>query len=200
MKLNTSALKRSSIGLVALAVAALPVAASAADDTANTVINASIGSTISVSSTSPVSISLTPGGSAVVSSASDTVSVSTNNSAGYTLTLADADADTDLVSGTDTIEAHDGTVVSPTALANNTWGFAVAGLGSFDGSYTAESNNDSSTSKWAGVPASGSPATIKTTASTAASETTTVWYAVKVDSSQPTGNYTDTVTYTATTN
>src|SRR5690606_36552589 len=127
MIVNTKTLKSSGMGLAVLAVLALPVAASAASDTANTVINATVESTISVSSFSPVEISLTPSGSEVVSSASDTVTVSTNNSGGYTLTLVNADGDTDLVSGTDTISAHAGTPAVPTALVINTWGYAVAG-------------------------------------------------------------------------
>lgn len=199
MKINTKTLKRSGVGLAALVVLATPVAVSAAADSSNTVINANIGSTISVSSVSPVTINLTPGGSPVVSSASDTVSVSTNNSTGYYLTLADADANTNLEAGANTIAAHSGTHAAPSALANNTWGYAVAG-GNFDVSYTPENNNTSSTSVWAGVPASSSPVTLKTTGSTASADTTTVWYGVRVDSTQPTGNYTDTVTYTATTN
>ena len=198
MIVNTKTLKSSGMGLAVLAVLALPVAASAASDTANTVINATVESTISVSSFSPVEISLTPSGSEVVSSASDTVTVSTNNSGGYTLTLVNADGDTDLVSGTDTISAHAGTSTVPTALATNTWGYAVAG-GNFDGSYSAETNSTTSSSKWAGVP-TGTPVTLKTTATTASSDPTTVWYGVNVDDTQPTGTYTDTVTYTATTN
>lgn len=199
MKLNINALKRSSIGLAALAVVALPVAVSAASDTDTTVINANIGSTISVSSDSPLTVNLAPGSSAVVSSAMDTVTVSTNNTTGYYLTLADADANTDLVSGGNSILAHAGTHAAPTALANNTWGYAVEG-GAFDPSYSVETNSTTSTTKWAGVPASGAAVTLKTTGSTAVDDETEVWYGVRVDASQPAGTYTDTVTYTATTN
>lgn len=176
-----------------------PVIASAA--TANTVINATLGSTISVTTTTPVTINLTPTAGGVVSSSSDTVSVSTNNTAGYTLTLADNDATTTLVSGANTIAAHSGTQASPTVLTNNTWGYRVDGVGGFGaGPTSAETDNGSSSTIWAGVPATGSPNTLKTTSSTASNDTTTVWYGVKVTSSQPNGTYTDTVTYTATTN
>lgn len=187
-------------GMVAavLAVAAVPLSASAV--TTNTVINASVGSTISISSVSPVSINLSPGSSPVVSSASDTVSVSTNNTTGYTLTLANNDTNRDLVSaGADTIAPSAGTAAAPVVLADNTWGFAIAGT-PFDTTYTAENNNDSSTSLWAGVPSSASPVQIKNHGTTASGDTTTVWYGVRVDASQPTGTYTDTVTYSATTN
>jgi spore coat protein U-like protein len=50
------------------------------------------------------------------------------------------------------------------------------------------------------MPASGSPFTLKTTAATASADVTTVWYSVAANATQPTGVYTDTVTYTALTN
>lgn len=187
--------------LALMLVAVAPIAASAASQNASTTINATVGSVISVSTGSTVSISLTPTAGGVVSSASDTVTVSTNNAAGYTLSLANNDATTTLASGGNTIAAHTGTQGSPTALAANTWGYRVVGVGGFGASaYSAESNNGSSSSTWAGVPATSSPNTIKTTASTASGDTTTVWYGVRADSTKVGGTYTDTVTYTATTN
>jgi hypothetical protein len=136
--------------------------------------------------------------STMVSSASDIISVSTNNTAGYTLTLADSDATTNLVSGGNNITATSGTTTTPAALGTNKWGFALPGT-PFDTTYTAENQSTSSTSKWAAVPATGSPFQLKSTATTAAGDTTTVWYGVKVDATQATGTYTDSVTYTATT-
>lgn len=153
-----------------------------------------------------VALSLTPTGSGVVTSASDTVTVNTNNTTGYNLTVADSDATTTLASGGNTFAAHSGTKTAPTALANNTWGFAVAagttgiGTNGFDSSYSTESNATSSTSKWAGMPASGSPMLLKSTTTAATNDTTSVWYAAKATTAQPNGTYTDTVTYTATTN
>ncbi|RYF72755.1 MAG: hypothetical protein EOO39_11615 [Cytophagaceae bacterium] len=134
-----------------------------------------------------------------MSSQSDTVSVSTNNTTGYRLTLSDSDTNTNLVSGGNTIAAHAGTFASPTALTGNGWGYAVAG-GNFSATYTAEPSNPSSTTKWAGVPSSASPQQLKTTAATATADTTTVWYGVRATSAQAAGVYSDTVTYTATTN
>ncbi len=187
--------------LVVAAVAAAPITASAATSSAGTTIEATVNSVISVTTSTNVAINLTPTPGGVVSSSSDTVTVNTNNTAGYTLTLADADATTSLASGGNTIAAHAGTQAAPTTLATNTWGYRVVGVGGFGaGAYSAETNNTSSTSTWAGMPATGSPNTLKTTSSTAANDVTTVWYGVKVDSSQPNGVYSDTVTYTATTN
>jgi len=185
--------------VLATAIATAPITASAA--TADTVINATVNKVISLSSVSPVAFSMTPTASGVVSSASDTVTVSTNSTAGYTLTLMDVDATTSLQSGGNNITAHAGTQASPTALANGTWGYRVVGVGGFGASaYTGETDAGSSTSTWAGVPANGSANTLKTTAVTASNDTTTVWYGAKVTSSQPNGIYTDTVRYTATAN
>lgn len=187
--------------MAAILVFGAPIAASAASQSATTTINATVGSVISISTGSTVNVSLTPTAGGVVSSASDTVTVSTNNSAGYTLGLANNDATTNLVSGGNTIAAHAGTQASPTALAANTWGYRVVSVGGFGaGAYSAETNNGSSSSTWAGVPATGSPNTIKTTAATASGDTTTVWYGVRANSAKVGGTYTDIVTYTATTN
>ncbi len=177
-----------------------PAIVSAASDSDSTTIEATVDSVISMSTSGTVTISLLPTSSGALSSSSDTVTVSTNHSGGYTLTLKDADANTSLVSGGNSFTAHTGTPGDPTALTNGSWGFAVAG-GNFDPSYDAETNNSSSTSTWAGIPASsGSAAELKSTTSTATNDATTVWYAVKADTSQAAGTYTDSVTYTATTN
>jgi hypothetical protein len=177
-----------------------PVAAAAIG--ANTTINATIGSTISMTTSSTVAIAVTPTASGAMSSASDTVSVTTNNATGYALTLANGDATTSLANGANTILADAGTQGTPTAgLTNNRWGYRVDGVGGFGaGPTTAESNVASSARSWAGVPATGAPNTLKTTAATASADTTTVWYGVKADTTKPNGVYTDSVTYTATTN
>ncbi len=187
-----------SLGLGSLILT--PVTVMAATDSDTTTINASIASVISISSSGTVTLNVTPVSGGSQTSASDTVTVSTNNASGYNLTLADSDANTDLVNGGNDIPAHAGTQASPSALANNTWGYAVATVGGFDGSYSALDNVASSSTVWAGVPADGAANTIKTTGTTASNDTTTVWYSVKADTSNPNGTYSDTVTYTATTN
>lgn len=192
--------KTVSVGIAALAIVASPVVASAATGTDSTTVNALVGSAISITSGPSVNVSLTPGATSVTSSASDAVGVSTNNVGGYTLTLANGDATRALDNGDgSTIAAHAGTHAVPTALAVNTWGYAIAG-GAFDSSYAAQLNTVSSTTKWAGVPAAGSGVTLKTTASAATNDITTVWYGVHASPSLPSGTYSDTVTYTATTN
>lgn len=177
-----------------------PVVAGAVADTETSIITATVGSSIGLTTTGAVPISLTPTSGGVVSSASDTVTVATNNSAGYTLTLANADTTTDLTNGTDTVAAHAGSFATPTALAANTWGYRVVGVGGFTASaYSAETNATSSASTWAGVPSSASAQQLKSTSAPAAADVTTVWYGVKANTSLPSGAYADTVTYTATT-
>jgi hypothetical protein len=182
-------------------VLAAPIAASAATDSDNTTINASIQPVISISTSGTVNLSVTPTTAGTMTSASDTVDVTTNNATGYVLTLSDSNTDTSLVNGSNNITASVSTPTAPGALQNNTWGYRVDGIESFGaGPTAAESNVDSSTTTFAGVPASdGSAHTIKTSASAAATDQTVVWYGVKVDQTLPTGTYTNAVTYTATT-
>jgi hypothetical protein len=192
------------IGAVAAFAGVLisPVVAGAlATDTKGTTINASVASTISMTTSATVNVALTPTSGGVVSSASDTVSVATNSANGYALSLSDGDTNTNLVNGANTIAAHAGTFNTPTALAANTWGYRVVSAGGFTSTaYSAETNAGSSTSTWAGLPSSASPQQLKTTSTTATADTTTVWYGVKANTSIPNGSYSDTVTYTATTN
>ncbi len=195
-KILASPMKLFAVAL--LVFIALPIGVQAATDSDDTIVEVSIGSVISIATTGTVDLAITPVAGGAQTSDSGTVTVSTNNAAGYTLTIENDSANTSLLNGAETITAHAGTVASPTALANNTWGFAVAG-GNFDGSYSALNNVASSTTLWAGVPASGSPVTIKTTASTATDDETVVWFSAKADTTKPDGTYASTVTFTAAT-
>ena len=177
--------------------------------TANTVINSTISSVISLLSTSgTVTVNVTPTGSGAQTIGADTVTVSTNDPGGYTLTLASSSAQTTLLSGSNTIPGSTGTVSTPVYQAVNTWGYCV-----YDSAYSTGWTNSncpsgttsntaiSGTYKFAGVPASGSPATIVDyTGGTATNRVDTVYYAVAANTSQPSGTYSNTVTYTATTN
>lgn len=187
---------------VLAALLLIPLSVSAATDTDTTTINANLGSTISITTSGTVTLNVVPTGAGALSSDSDTVTVATNNASGYALTLANTDADTDLEDGSNEIQADSGTQASPSSgMTNNRWGYRVDGVGGFGaGPTSAETNVASSTYSWAGVPASGSANTLKTTSEEAAADVTTVWYAVKADTSNPSGTYSDTVTYTATTN
>jgi len=196
--------KKSQIALVAVmtfvGVVGLPTMAGAA--TTSTTINSAISSVISVfTSNGTVAANVTPTGGGAQTIASDTLTVSTNDTLGYTLQIADTDATTTLVSGGNTIPASAGSQASPIAQAVNTWGYRVDGVGGFGAGPTSGQNSAAIGSvTFAGMPASSSPNTIKTTSTTASNDTTTVWYGVAENTSQPTGTYSDSVTYTATAN
>lgn len=186
--------------VVLVGTVALPAVAGAA--TTSTTINSAISSVISVfTSSGTVTVNVTPTGAGAQTIASDTLTVSTNDTLGYTLQLADTDATTTLVSGGNSIAASLGTQASPVAQAANTWGYRVDGVGGFGaGPTSSQSSAAIGAIKFAGIPATGSPNTLKTTATTASNDTTTVWYGVAANTSQPTGTYSDSVTYTATAN
>lgn len=188
--------------LVAVAVATSPITVSAANDTQSTTVNATVAPVISMTTSGTVAIGVTPTGSGAASSASDTVTVNSNNSAGYNLTLSNNDTSVDLDGpGSDVVAAHTGSFGTPSTLANNSWGYRVDGAGTFGaGGTVAQTNQANLAGTWAGVPSSAAAQLIKTTGTTAANDVTTFWYGVKVDTSKASGVYTDSVTYTATTN
>lgn len=191
---------RLSVGIATLGVfVALPAVAEA--QTQNTTVQSVIGSTISLTTNGTVSLNATPTGSGVQTIGSDTVSVSTNDSAGYTLKLAESGASQNMVSGANTIAPSTGTQASPVAETASSWGYRVDGVGGFGaGPTTSASNQAIGTTTFAAVPATASPSTLKTTATTASNDATTVWYGLAASTSVPTGTYTNTVTYTATGN
>lgn len=178
-----------------------PAVAGAA--TSSTTVQSHIGSVISAMTSGPtVTADVTPTGVGAQTISSDTVTVSTNNTLGYTLQLADSDTTTTLTSGSNTIAASAGTQASPIAQVANTWGYRVDGVGGFGAGPTSSQGSAAiGAIKFAGVPASnGTASTLKTTSTTAANDATTVWYGVAADTTQPNGTYTDSVTYTATAN
>jgi hypothetical protein len=170
--------------------------------TASTTISSVIAPVISLFTTSgTVNVNVTPTGAGAQTIASDTVTVSTNDSSGYTLQLAETGASSDLVSGSDSIPASAGSQGSPIAMVVNTWGYRVDGVGGFGaGPTSGQSSAAIGSIKFAAIPATASPNTLKTTSGTASSDTTTVWYGVAANTSQPSGTYTNSVTYTATAN
>ncbi len=172
--------------------------------TASTTISSVISPVISLFTTSgTVNVNVLPTGSGAQTIASDTVTVSTNDVNGYKLQLAETTGSSNLVSGSNTIAPIGGTFASPIALTANTWGYrmdAAVGSGFGSGPTSPASNTAIGSITFAAVPATASPATLKTTAVTASSDTTTVWYSVAVNTSQASGTYTNSVTYTATTN
>ena len=171
--------------------------------TASTTVSSSISAVISLLTTSgTVNVNVVPTSSGTQTIASDTVTVSTSDTSGYTLDLAETGAGSSLVSGSNTIPASSGSQASPVAMSANTWGYRVDSLGGFGAGPTSgqSSGATSGTIKFAAVPATASPDTIKTTSGTASNDTTTVWYGVAATTGQASGTYTNSVTYTATAN
>jgi hypothetical protein len=193
------------IGLAGLNLAglSLPFFATADTQTSDTAISLSVASVITSYSSGPTVTlgAITPDSTGRQSIASDSISASTNDSAGMTITLEEKSAvTTSMLSGANTIAASSGTTASPITLTNGTWGFRVDSLAGFGaGPSTTQSNVTPSALTFAGIPANGSPYTIKTTATNGATSQT-VWYSARVNNTQPTGSYTTTVTYTYTTN
>lgn len=201
MKMIARRIAITTLAASSLVVSVLAPAVYAVSSTANTNVNAVIGNTISITSSGTVNLAITPTASGSASSASDTVAVSTNDTNGYTLQLASSTSQVTLLKGSDSIAASSGSQTTPVSLANNTWGYRVDGVGGFAaGPTSAQTNAASLSGTWAGIPATGSPNTLKTTAATASGDTTTVWYGAKVDTTKPGGTYSDTITYTATAN
>jgi hypothetical protein len=158
---------------------------------------------INVLTSTTVNLPVTPTTGGVNSTAEDEVSVTTDATTGYTLTLLDFDTDTDLDSAGDSMAASIGTQASPITLALNTWGYRVDGVAGFGAGPTSAQNSDASALyTFAGVPASNQTAHTLNTTSVAANpaDTTSVWYGVRVDTTKSNGTYTNQVTYTAVTN
>lgn len=158
---------------------------------------------ITLTSGGTVHLDITPASGGKCTIQSDTASVLTDDSNGYTLTLADNSTNTALDDGSATIPATTATIGSPAALSANKWGYRVDGLGSFGaGPTTAQSNISIPATLFAGIKASNQTAdTIATTSSAAnPAQITTIWYGACADPSLSSGVYTTQVTYTAVAN
>jgi hypothetical protein len=171
-------------------------------DTAATTISSVISPILSVFTTSgTVNVNVVPTGSGAQTIAADTVTISTNDTSGYTLQLGETGAGGTMVSGGNNIPASSGSQASPVAESANTWGYRVDSIGGFGaGPTSGQASAAIGAIKFAAVPATGSPNTIKATSGTASNDTTSVWYGVAANTSQATGTYTNSVTYTATAN
>jgi hypothetical protein len=178
------------------------LAISASATTTSTTISSNLSAVISLlTSNGTVTINAIPTGTGVQTIASDTVTVSTNDASGYTLKLGETSASSALVSGGNSIAASTGNQTTPIAEVANSWGYRVDSLGGFGtGPTSAVSSVAIGALKFAAVPATASPDTLKTTATTASNDTTTVWYGIAANTTAPNGTYTNSVTYTATAN
>ena len=157
--------------------------------------------TLSSGGTTTLNVAPTPAGKCTVQS--DTASVLTDSTVGYNLTMTTSTTNNAMTSGSGSISAASGTAASPATLAMNRWGYRVDSLSGFGAGPTSSQNNGSIPSvSFAGVPPSNLAGTLVASSSGPANPAaaTTVWYGLCADSSQPAGNYSVTVTYTAVTN
>lgn len=189
-------------GVGVLSVLSLLLAPGTVFGADNTKITTNVLASVTLSTPgTPIALAdLTPGASAVMSTNKDVVTVSTNNSTGYNLSIKDDDTDLDMdtpTTGTNNIAASSNLYSAPGTLAVNTWGYAVAG-GSFSPSYSKVDSVTDNTLKFVGIAATDQK--IKSTSAAADGDTTEVWFGARVDINQPTGAYDDTVIYTAVAN
>jgi hypothetical protein len=157
---------------------------------------------LTLSSSGTVSVNATPSGTSCTVQ-SDSVGVTTDDPAGYTVQIASSTTATSLVSGTHTIAASSGTPASPVTLAANTWGYRVDSTSGFgSGPTSAQTNVSTPSLTFAGIPASNlTPNTLIDSSSPAdPTVSTNVWYGLCANSSQASGTYSAQVTYTAVTN
>lgn len=156
--------------------------------------------TISTSGAVALSVDPTSGGTYTI--ANDEVTVTTNSTLGYTLSLEmNSAVENSLVAAEGAVPTSSSTVASPSVLSGNQWGFRIDGQAGFGmGPTAASTNQSSSTLTFAGVPLLDNPVTVKSTSTDAPTgDVTNVWYGIRADTSQPAGSYTGTVLYTAVT-
>ena len=155
---------------------------------------------ISISTTSPITLNVTPDSSGRCTIAADTVSVTTSSSTGYTMQLASSTTSTQLAG-----QVHGGSIstgsvtyASPSALVANRWGYRIDSQGGFGaGPTSAQTNITIPATTFAGITSSASPVTIVTTNAPATPSDTPVWYGVCADMTPVADTYTRAVTYTA---
>jgi hypothetical protein len=159
--------------------------------------------TITLSSGGATTLNVVPTPSGKCTVQSDSASVLTDSTSGYSLTMTTSTTNNAMTSGSNSIAASSGTAASPVTLGMNTWGYRVDGLSGFGtGPTSAQSSGSVPSVPFAGVPASNQAGTQVATSSGPANPavSTTVWYGLCANSGQSSGNYSVTVTYTAVTN
>jgi hypothetical protein len=159
--------------------------------------------TITLSNSGLGSMNVVPTTAGTCTVHSDTLSVTTDSTTGYNLTMTTSTTNTSMVNGANSITASTGTSASPSLLTMNTWGYRVDGLGGFgSGPTTSESSGSVPSVTFAGIPASNQTATTVASSSSPANPTvnTTAWYGVCANATIPSGTYSATITYTAVTN
>lgn len=155
---------------------------------------------ISLATDGLVTLDVTPDPVGSCTVQNDEVSVLTDNSNGYTLSLSSQVTSTDLTYLSNSIPASTAGQASPQTLPNNRWGYRVDDFGNFGaGPTSSQTNAPAPSTTFAGIlpieDASGIIATTSTAANPAVE--TLVWYGVCADTDTISGLYTATALYTA---
>ena len=133
--------------------------------------------------------------------AKDTVTVSSSAPYGYELFLtADSEAHQSIYLNDDptsssVISPVSGTIAEPATLANNTWGFAIAGQGNFDDNY--DPANPDPASKFAIIPTVDDQQAVFENNAATAEDNIDFYYGIKVEPTLEVGEYTTSAEYTA---
>ena len=169
---------------------------------------------ITSADTLPLTVTAKPTGQ--LSYRADTINVTTNSDNGYKLYVSTSSNDNNIYQGGDASTASQGyfqptsgTLSSPTALSQNTWGFALnkSQNTSFSSAfanvseYVNETGAPTTSSTWAAVPTYANSETAKiseySTSNYPDGTNLDIYYGVNASTTLPTGNYATEVTYTA---
>lgn len=159
--------------------------------------------TITLTSGGTTNVNVVPTTTGKCAVQSDTPSVLTDSSTGYSLTMTTSTTNNAMTGSSGSIAASSGTSAAPTTLAMNTWGYRVDGVAGFGaGPTSSQASGSVPSTSFAGVPPSNLAGTIVASSNSIANPavSTTVWYGVCANSSAAAGNYSVVVTYTAVTN
>jgi hypothetical protein len=161
---------------------------------------------ISLSTSGDVPISVLPN---LFSSSKSTVTVSTNNPNGYTLSLQAASSDLarttapfstiSTLAGFSAAAPSSATDTSNLIGSSSFWVYRVNGQDGFGATTAQETNTASTNYSWATVPTTNTTiraGTITDDMTTDTPQTTDVWYGASATWGKPSGNYTTMITYT----
>ena len=152
---------------------------------------ASIDSVIAMTTNVPtgtLAIPITPTDSGALGKNELQIRISTNNQTGYTLTMNSETNTTALAHLTEsaTIPSTTSPIATPTSLPTNTWGWVKGAA--------------SATTTFSLIPPLSTPHNITITDAPNTSDTTTLTFAANVDYTQTSGDYANTLVFSATTN
>ena len=156
-------------------------------DSVSSDISVEVDAVMAITTNTPtLSIPIMPTPSGTLAMNDLTVTVSTNNQTGYTLSMNSETEDTDLAHITmpDAIPSTTAPFATPAALGVNTWGYSLA----------------ASPSNFSAIPALSAPYTIASTAAPGQNSATGVTFGANIDSTVAAGTYLSTMVFTATAN